>query len=342
MSPPVKPVPSAKTRATSYDVARLAGVSQSAVSRCFKPGASISPKMRARVMEAAKQLGYQPNALARSLITKRSGLVAVLVASTMNFYYPEVLFQLTQHFAENGMRVLLFTVDSEADADTVVDTVWQYSVDGVISASHLSRTQFERLQDRHIPVVMFNRWFDDVSSDVIWADSDNAARELIDEQVLGGHRRFALLLGPELSMVGHARMAQVKAALSHHGIEPVSEAVGDYGYASGAQAAETLMAAKPTTIIAANDMMAMGLMDHLRTEMNMRVPDDVSVAGFDGIASGQFAAYQLTTIRQPIGRMADAAVTLLLQRLNRDDVSHERRRLDCLLIHGASTTPLQP
>jgi len=328
-------------RATSYDVARLAGVSQSAVSRCFKPGSSISTKMRERVVAAANELGYQPNAIARSLITKRSGLVAVLVSSTMNFYYPEVLFQLTQRFAKHGMRVLLFTVDSEADADEVLDPIWQYSVDGVISASHLSGQQYELLQDRGIPVVLFNRWFADRKTDTVWADSSTAVDELIDELVAGGHTRFGLIQGPEGSMVGHNRIDQIHNALSRHDMQPVSEQRGDYRYDSGAETAKLLLNDNPTIIIAANDMMAMGAMDALRYEKGLSVPEDVSIAGFDGITSGQFASYQLTTIRQPIGRMANAAVNLLLQTLERDDLSCEQHVLDSVLIPGKSTRPRQ-
>jgi len=95
---------------TSYDVARHAGVSQSAVSRCFKPGASVSKKMRARVMKAAEELGYEPNAIARSLITRRSNLVAILISNLTNLYYPEVLAELTQKFSAEGVRVLLFAM----------------------------------------------------------------------------------------------------------------------------------------------------------------------------------------------------------------------------------------
>ena len=326
-------------RATSYDVARLAGVSQSAVSRCFKPGASISERMRERVLAAARELNYQPNAMARGLITKRSGLVAVLVASTMNFYYPEVLFQLTQRFSENGMRVLLFTVDSEADADDILNPIWQYSVDGVISASHLSVAQYESLRERDIPVVMFNRSFAGLKTHSIWADSAAAVEEMIDDLAAMGHQRFALLRGPEVSMVGRSRAEHVTQAIASRGLELVAEARGDYHYASGANQTATLLEASPTAIIAANDMMAMGVMDALRHTHGLDVPGDISVAGFDGTAYGQFAAYGLTTIRQPIGRMADAAVDLLLEIVERSDLSSERRVFESEYMPSKSTSP---
>ena len=255
----------------------------------------------------------------------------------MNFYYPEVLFQLTQRLSDQGLRVLLFTVDSEADADEVMDPVWQYSVDGVISASHLSHAQYELLRERHIPVILFNRWFADRSTDTVWADSSAASNELIEDLVSRGHTKFGLILGPDGSMVGRNRIEQIEAALIRHDLSPVATHRGDYRYASGADAVDTLIEKGPTVIIGANDMMAMGAMDRLRHDLGLQVPKDVSVAGFDGIAAGQFSAYQLTTIRQPIARMAMATTDLLLERIERGDGTIEQRKLACTLIPGRST-----
>ena len=143
--------------ATSYDVARLAGVSQSAVSRCFQPGASASEKLRVRVRRAAAELGYTPNAIARSLITRRSNLIAVLISNLTNLYYPEVLSELSQQFVRNGMRVLLFTLPHEADVDKIIARVWEYQVDGVIAAARLSPKQVVEFERRRIPIVLLER-----------------------------------------------------------------------------------------------------------------------------------------------------------------------------------------
>ena len=115
-----------RRRATSYDVAELAGVSQSAVSRVFQDGASASKAMRSRVMAAADKLGYRPNAIARGLITQRSNMVAVVISKLTNLYYPEVLVQLTQRFSERGVRVLLFALERESDTAEVLEPMLQY------------------------------------------------------------------------------------------------------------------------------------------------------------------------------------------------------------------------
>lgn len=333
--------PKSRLRATSYDVARLAGVSQSAVSRCFKPGASVSKKMREKVMAAAKELRYQPNAIARGLITQRSNLVAVLVSSQMNFYYPEVLFQLTDRFSARGLRVLLFTINEEADVEETLDQVWQYQVDGVISASHLSIEQHKVLEDRNIPVVMFNRYFDDYPTNSIWCDPEAATETMIKHLVAFGHKKFGLLEGPEYSMVNAQRMQIVQKAINVHGGTIISKARGNYRYESAAAAAQSLMSGVviPTAIIAANDMMAMGTLDELKNVMGRSVPGDVSIVGFDGIGAARFASYELTTIRQPIARMADAAVSMLADRVDNPNLSREKRVLTGSFIQGTSTGP---
>ena len=122
---------SARRRPTSYDVARLASVSQSAVSRCFAPGGSIAPETRDRIIKVAAELGYRPNALAQGLISGRTNLVGVLIPSLTSLYYPDVLAEISQQLTERDIRVLLFSLRSESEVDGVLDEVWRHSVDGV-------------------------------------------------------------------------------------------------------------------------------------------------------------------------------------------------------------------
>lgn len=325
-----------KSRATSYDVARLAGVSQSAVSRCFKEGASISKPMRRKVMSAAKRLNYQPNAIARGLVTRRSNLVALIVSSQLNFYYPEVLFSLTESLSAQGMRALLFAVDSASEIDQSVDQLRQYQADGVISIFQLSAQQYESLKGLSIPVILFNRYIENHPSNYVWCDTEAAVTQLIDELVELGHQQFALLAGPGDSSVSQDRMRIVNNILRSHDVDSVIEIRGDFKYESGVAAVHSLFASKskPTAIIAANDMMAMGVMDELRRVMDVSVPGDISVVGFDGISATQFASYELTTIRQPIDQMSEAAVSMLMSRVEDPDISDERRVLSGILLKG--------
>ena len=325
-------------RATSYDVARLAGVSQSAVSRCFKPGSSISGKMRERVMKAAKELEYQPNAIARGLITQRSNLVAVLVSGRLNLYYPEALFKITEELSAAGLRALLFTVETEEDAEAVIEQAWQFQVDGVISASHMSQEQYQLLEKRKIPVVFFNRYFADHPNTVVYCDPTEQVEELADRLAELGHERAALINGPMDNMVSRERMKMSKSALAKSGLKVVAEVQGDFSYESGAAGLQELQQAaeQPSVIICINDMMAMGCIDEARSVLGLNVPQDLSIISFDGIGMSQFASYELTTIRQPIGRMSEAAVRMITERVERPDQSNEKRVFEGAVIQGGS------
>ncbi len=133
-----------KKRVTSYDVARVAGVSQSAVSRAFRPGLSVSTKTKDKVMKAAKKLGYKPNAIARMLITQRTGMVAVIISFISNLSYPELLSCLTKQLSEQNVKVLLFTLDASEQLEELLEQVWAYQVDAgnaelsIITTSTLS------------------------------------------------------------------------------------------------------------------------------------------------------------------------------------------------------------
>ncbi|MEO1303580.1 MAG: LacI family DNA-binding transcriptional regulator [Pseudomonadota bacterium] len=326
-------------RATSYDVARLAGVSQSAVSRCFKPGASISGKMRERVMKAAKELEYQPNAIARGLITQRSNLVAVLVSGRLSLYYPEVLFKITEELASAGLQALLFTVETEEDAEAVIEQAWQYQVDGVISASHMSQAQYKLLEKRQIPVVFFNRYFSDHPNTVVFCDPSEQVQDVVKQLQALGHKHAGLIIGPEDNMVSRERARMVDASLGVYGVEKVCEVRGDFSYESGTLALQEInrqTREMPTAIICINDMMAMGCMDEARSVLGLEVPKDLSIVSFDGIGMSQFASYELTTIRQPIGRMSEAAVRMIVERVDRPDQSHEKRVFEGAVIPGGS------
>ena len=324
-------------RPTSYDVAQLAGVSQSAVSRCFRPGSSISPDKKKAIQKAAAKLGYQPNAIASGLITKRSNLVAVLISNLTNLYYPEVLASLTHRLTAAGVRVLLFALQSESDVDAALDQVWRYRVDGAISAARLSATQLRAFERHRVPVVLYNRFAEGEPVPSVCCDSIGGERLLVDRLVNAGYRRFAIIAGPEDSFVGNQRVEGAVARLLEHGIQ-AQIAPGAFDHDSGAAAMRMLLRQpeKPEAVICANDLMAIGAIDTARHDFGMSLPDDVSVVGFDGVGPAAWPSYKLTTIRQPVGRMTEAAVSLLLERVEDPSLPHEVRSFAGTLIEGSS------
>jgi DNA-binding LacI/PurR family transcriptional regulator len=321
---------------TSYDVAQLAGVSQSAVSRCFREGASIAPATRARVLEAARKLGYQPNAIASGLITKRSNLVAVLISNLTNLYYPEVLAELTRLFSDRGIRVLLFALQAESDVDAVLAQVWRYRVDGAIVAARLSAAQLRDFSRHRVPLVLYNRFGEGEPVPSVCCDSAGGERQLIDRLVAAGHRHFGIITGPADSFVSQERVRGARERLREHGLEPRIEK-GSFDYISGSQGLERLLeAGRLDALVCANDLMAIGAIDAARTSLGLKVPDDLSVVGFDGVGPAAWASYQVSTIRQPVHRMTEAAVSMLVERIEDPELPPEVRTFAGALIEGRS------
>ncbi len=326
-------------RATSYDVAALAGVSQSAVSRVFQAGASASQEMRDRVLAAANKLGYRPNAIARGLITQRSNMVAVVISKLTNLYYPEVLVQLTQRFSERGVRVLLFALERESDTESVLEQILQYRVDGVLTAAMLSPKQLDILEGAHIPVVFYNRTLADQLVSSVRCDQEEGERWLVDELVGAGHRSFGIVEGPPDSVVGIERKMGAMNELEALRITDITSVSGDYGYETGRACFAELVKKRgspPDAVIAANDVMAIGCIDEAREGFGLDVPQDISIVGFDGVGPARYAAYDVTTVRQPVQRMTEAAASMLVERIENPELSPEKRAFSGERIRGGS------
>jgi DNA-binding LacI/PurR family transcriptional regulator len=324
--------------ATSYDVAREAGVSQSAVSRCFKPGASVSPRTRAKVMAAAQELGYHPNAIARGIRTQRSNLVAIIISNLTNLYYPEVLAELTQRLSAQGIRVLLFSLAAESDVDEVLDQVWGFRVDGAIVAARLSPAQLAGFEDRGVPVVLYNRVGEGVPVASVCCDSVTGESALVEGLVEAGHNVFGIIAGPADSYVGNERVESARRRLQQLGREAIIVR-GNFDYESGDRAFKELWrmtSQKLDAIISANDLMAIGAIDSIRINAGLDVPRDISVVGFDGVGPARWLAYQVTTIRQPVRRMTEAAVAMLIERIEQPGTTPEQRLFAGELLTGAS------
>lgn len=335
---------SGKKRATSYDVAELAGVSQSAVSRVFQDGASASKAMRERVMAAADKLGYRPNAIARGLITQRSNMVAVVISKLTNLYYPEVLVQLTQRFSERNVRVLLFALERESDTGSVVEQMLQYRVDGVITAAMFTPEQLRTIESAHIPVVFYNRTSREPLVSSVRCDQEAGERWLVDELVRAGHRSFGVVEGPEDSVVSIERKMGALNELAQLGITDVTTVSGDFGYETGRACFSELVERRgnvPDAIIAANDVMAIGCIDEAREGHGLIVPEDISIVGFDGVGPARYAAYEVTTVRQPVQRMTESAASMLLERIERPELSPEKRAFSGIPIRGGSARLLK-
>ena len=308
------PPPSGR-RVTSLDVSRAAGVSQSAVSRAFTPGAHISPETRRRVLEAAARLDYQPNAIARSLVTQRSGIVALIVGDLHNPFYPQALSQMAQALEARGKRALLITHDARRHLQETLDAARSYQIEAaVVFPTRLNSTPPSLGDVAHggIPVLLFNRRLP--GHDLLSVACDNHAGGRLAAQVLygTGARRLAFIGGDPETSTHQDRLQGFAGWLAEVGLRPLAAPARAFQYDWGVQATLDLHAAgeRPDAIFGANDIVAIGVLDALRI-LGRRVPEEVSVIGFDGIQESGRLAYRLTTIRQPLEAMIEDALRAL-------------------------------
>jgi len=331
-------------KVTSIEVAKKAGVSQSAVSRVFTPGASVSPKMAEKVLKAAEELGYRPNVLARSLITGRSRIIGLVVAYLDNQFYPDALEKLSNALQAHGYHILVFMVSNDDDSiEKVMGELLDYQVDGIITASvAMSNALTSRCAAAGVPVVLFNRGQDDDRLNQVTSDNFEGGRKIAAFLAAGGHKTIAHIAGWSGSSTGRDREAGFRAGLKEDGLELSVCVDGMYKRDIAAQAARDIFSARdrPDAVFVGNDHMAFAVMDVLRSELKLDVPVDVSVVGYDDVPLASWPAYDLTTLRQPSNRMVEATVSTLLGWIEEGSKDVQKIKIDGpLMIRGSARIP---
>lgn len=318
-----------KLQPSSIDVAKLAGVSQSAVSRAFTKGASVSQKTREKVMAAAQELGYQPSILPRILVTHRSQLVAIVIGGMYNPYYAQIFELFTRKFQAEGYQVLVFFVEHNEYFDDAIPLIMRYRVDGIISAlSILSKEAADECARMRIPVVLFNGRQQNKWVSAVCCDNVEGGRQIANLMFQRGASRFAYVAGKE-TLANTDRQTGFVGRLRELGVEDVEIVEGDFRYEGGYAAGRALFGRKtrPDAVFCANDLTAIGVMECARQEYSLSVPRDVMVAGFDDATFAAWPSYSLTTIRQNGPEMVDAAIDALKQRWKEGEVGKARFRL---------------
>ncbi len=330
-------------KVTSMEVARLAGVSQSAVSRVFTPGASASKKTVEKVRKAAKELGYRPNVLARAVVSGKSRIIGLVVAYLNNQFYPEALEKLTNALQERGYHVLIFMASHQAgNIDNVIEEILDFQVDGIIAASvALSSDLSDRCRTAGVPMVLFNRAQDDTSMSSVTSDNIAGGRKAAEFLLAGGHKKIGYVAGWEGASTQRDREAGFVAALQEAGVALHAREVGNFVAEEARQATLKMFEADPPdAVFVANDHMAISVMDTLRFELGLTVPGDVSVIGYDDVAVASWPAYNLTTIRQPANRMVAETVDILLSKIEDSDARPRRVEIDGpLVVRGSARIP---
>lgn len=330
-------------RITAQDVAQLAGVSQSAVSRVFTPGASVSKATVEKVRVAAAKLGYRPNVLARAMITGRTRIIGLVVAYLDNQFYPLAIERISRALQQRGYHILIFLAENSTQNITeVVKELIDYRVDGIIAASvSLSNDMSVRLDALGIPVVNFNRGQENPNLTDITSDNVAGGRKATEFLIAAGHARIAHISGWQGSSTGRDRAEGFRQAMSAAGLDPVAVVDGMYDRETTIKVTRALfdVAQPPDAVFVGNDHMAFAVMDELRSGLGLRVPDDVSVIGYDDVPIAAWPAYGLTTIRQPVNRMVAATVDAILG-LIESDMPPRKTRIDGpLIVRGSARVP---
>lgn len=333
----------ASSKVTSLDVARLAGVSQSAVSRVFTPGASASKKTVEKVRKAAEELGYRPNVLARAMVSGKSGIIGLVVAYLNNQFYPEALERLTNALRERGYHVLVFLASNSAgNVDCVVEEILDFQVDGIITASvALSSDLSARCKAAGVPMVLFNRAQDDPSMSAVTSDNIAGGRKAAEFLLAGGHKKIGYIAGWEGASTQRDREAGFRAGLEEAGVTLHAREVGNFVTEQTREATRRMFANDPPdAVFVANDHMAISVMDTLRFELGLNVPGDVSVIGYDDVTAAGWPTYNLTTVRQSANRMVAETVNILLGKIEDPDSEPRRVEIDGpLIIRGSARIP---
>ena len=341
--PPARP-----RRVTALDVARLAGVSRSAVSRTLTEGASVSPATREKVLRAAAELGYHRNALVRGMIRQRSGIIGVVTGRLDNPFIAQGLEQLSHRLQQQRLKTLIYSGDAESDLKVALPSMVEYRVDGCfILSNDLSPRAAAAYTRLDIPLlVMFNSDMegisdhsDEVPVGVVDTDNEQISRRIADVLIDGGGRRFAYIAGLPNAATSRERQRGFEAGLRARGRELSAIETGHFSYEGGRAAARALFARadRPDALFCANDLMAMAALDVARSEFGLRVPEDLLVAGFDDIAIAGYPAYDLTTVRQPVARMIETATEMMLAFIEDPAAGLREVRLPAELVGRGST-----
>ena len=333
---------------TVKEVCRLAGVSTATVSRTLKNPDLVSPKTRARVFKAVQESGYRPNMLASSVKTGKSNALVVLVPNLSNPFFLKIIQGIELAAQENGYSVLLGDTQGDPQRENeIAGMVLSNRADGLIHLDHsFPFSDSDANIASRVPVVsVCERIKGDKEFPVIELDNYAATRSLARHLVNYGHRKFGIIAGQFDSRIHRDRLAGIKGVFAEEGIEFSDKMIvgGAYSIEMGQQGARDLMAmeVRPTAIFCFNDDIAIGTIFELK-KLGVRVPEDVSVVGFDNIKVSAFIDPPLTTIDQPAHEMGRKAVEVVLQIINGVPLKRNREIFPYNILERESSGPVNP
>lgn len=316
---------------TSRDVAKLAGVSQPTVSRALRGDPKVSDRTRKVVLDAAEALGYVPSEAGRSLVTRQSRRIGVVVSDLTNPFYPYLIAPLHDELESHGYRMMVFT--ERSDQKMAASQLLTGSIDGAVLLTTVIGSPLPpELRRRGLPFVFLNRDAGDGGGDAAVVDNVSGGRMAAHRLTELGHRRIAGIFGPDETSTGRERKLGfiMGLAASGVGLSENNALEGPFEYETGERGLRRLMDRpadeRPTAVFCGNDVIAMGVLNAAMSA-GIQVPKDLSVLGFDDIPLASWEAFQLSTIGHDLNAMAASAARLLVQRLSPEGREDPIRRI---------------
>ncbi|WP_240778827.1 LacI family DNA-binding transcriptional regulator [Shewanella sp. SNU WT4] len=325
---------------TSRDVAKLAGVSQSTVSRVFVEGSSCSEKTKTKVMQAAKALNYRPNSFARSLTTQESRLIGLVFPDAEYPLHMKTLQLLSSTLQARGYSAVLIPWQYDDHNQHSIPNIFNYRVDGVIAASaQFNNHLYEECQQFSIPIVQFARVAHNSNSSFAISDNYNAGKMAAEKLKTAGVKRPAYLTGNIPTLTNSERWRGFNDTV----LQLYGHAAGlletNYDYEQALPLISQMLdqANRPDGIFCSTDLLAIALIDSARHQHQLRIPDDLQVLGFDDIPQAAWLNYQLTTFKQDFERLALESINILLAQLSQQ-TSHQTQLMIPVQLIERSTT----
>ena len=334
--------------ATIKDVAKAAGVSPATVSAVVNGSAYVSPKLRARVLEAVSRLGYAPSQLARNFRRGRSELIAIVAADLSNLFFSRVVCAAETAVAAWGHSLVVFNSDEKPEAEKqILNRVWRLRCEGVIlvPVGGDSTAALRDFEARRVPTVLFGRTVDGARLDSVTIDNVSASFQVTNYLIDLGHVRIGAVTGPMRLSTGRDRFEGMKAAMTakNLALDPRLVRSGEFREEVAYSAARGMLDEpdRPTALYVANGAMALGVLRAIQ-DAGLRCPEDVSVASTDNIPGIRGLKPQLTRAEHPIVEMVNEFVRLLMDRINRGAKGECRNVVfPPTLVVGDSCAPLR-
>lgn len=317
-----------------YDIAKESGVSTSTVSRVLNGNKNVKEETREKVLKVIRGKNYVPNAIARNLSSGESQNIAFLVPDIENPFFSKVLHGITDKATESNYNVFMYGTDENTEREhRILDSLKEEMIKGliIIPVSEIDRETAFRLnkfESKGIPVVLIDRDIRGAGFDGVFSEDVEGSCEAVELLIQEGHKKIAIITGPDTSRPGHNRLKGYKKALENHKIQINPEYIinGEFLEDESYNAMKSLMELKdpPTAVFSSNNMTTIGCLRYLK-ENNMKLVEDISLVGFDDIKELEYTDISLTVVTRPVYEMGCEVMDLLKQRFqNKQNLSEDK------------------